>query len=44
MSNDSIICDEELAHEFPITVGEKAKYRFYGTFPISRKTKLTSLI
>ena len=33
------ILDEELAYEFPIAVGKKAKDRFYGTFPISRKAK-----
>ncbi len=33
------ILDEDLAYEFPIAVGKKASYRFYGTFPISRKAK-----
>ena len=36
------ILGDDLAYEFPIAVGKKAKDRFYGTFPISRKAKWPS--
>ncbi len=33
------ILGDDLAYEFPIAVGKRAKDRFYGVFPISRKAK-----
>jgi lipoprotein-anchoring transpeptidase ErfK/SrfK len=33
------VLGDDLAYEFPIAVGKKAKDRFYGAFPISRKAK-----
>jgi len=36
------VLGDDLAYEFPVAVGKKAKDRFYGTFPISRKAKWPS--
>jgi len=33
---------DDMAYEFPIAVGKKAKDRFYGAYPISRKVKWPS--
>jgi len=33
---------DDMAYEFPIAVGKKAKDRFYGAYPISRKAKWPS--
>ncbi len=36
------VLGDDMAYEFPIAVGRRAKDRFYGTYPITRKTKWPS--
>jgi len=36
------ILGDDLAYEFPIAVGKKAKDRFYGIFPVLKKVKWPS--
>lgn len=33
------VLGDDMAYEFPIAVGKHEKDRFYGTYPITRKTK-----
>ncbi len=36
------VLGDDMAYEFPIAVGKKAKDRFYGAYPVSRKAKWPS--